>query len=439
MSRRSGRAIITFVVTVAIIAGCGGRHASRQSSPGTPVTRQPRTSQVGVPVTMPDPPNPTGTPPSWHTVLSVRRTADVVIAPGIRYVQTSYGTSVGPQRVSALYIDLRAPNVRFTPVLHKNFLASAGETVSAMAAATGAIAGSNGDFFDAVGQFPLPLGQGQPTHLLVEDGQLIAGGLPDDCAVLQYTESHAMIFGRESFFGEVTSPLGSLRLSAINTLVDPDQSSQCNTPTEPLGLVLMTSAWSATPTPMDSPAPVAELTKLRDGQYRVQSVAPDMNVFPIQPPGHFALVGEGSSADYVRDLHPGEMLTVSETLRPNSSLQAAVGGGFLLLKDGVVNSEIAGVAFPHEAATVVGTNQDGTQLVLAVFDGQQRHLAIGIGYAEEAGWLQSQGMVNGMQFDGGGSSTLVAVLPGTSQVSVLNSPSDGAERHVAECLCFYSY
>jgi hypothetical protein len=115
-----------------------------------------------------------------------------------------------------------------------------------------------------------------------------------------------------------------------------------------------------------------------------------------------------------------------------------VGGGFILLAGGQVNPEIAGDNAPQEAATVVGINQAGTQAVVAVFDGQQPHLAIGVGYAEMAGWLQTQGMYAGVYFDSGGSSDLVARMPGQTEATVRNSPSDGRERSVAECLCFYS-
>jgi len=48
------------------------------------------------------------------------------------------------------------------------------------------------------------------------------------------------------------------------------------------------------------------------------------------------------------------------------------------------------------------------------------------------------GTVMGMQFDGGGSSTMVARMPGDQNVRVMNSPSDGIERRVANALLVYS-
>ena len=48
------------------------------------------------------------------------------------------------------------------------------------------------------------------------------------------------------------------------------------------------------------------------------------------------------------------------------------------------------------------------------------------------------GAVSGMQFDGGGSSTIVARTPGSADAAVQNSPSDGVERRVADGLFVYS-
>jgi hypothetical protein len=48
------------------------------------------------------------------------------------------------------------------------------------------------------------------------------------------------------------------------------------------------------------------------------------------------------------------------------------------------------------------------------------------------------GVVTGMQFDGGGSSTMVARVPGDAYARVQNSPSDGVERRVGDALLVYS-
>ncbi|MHB1930028.1 MAG: phosphodiester glycosidase family protein [Acidimicrobiales bacterium] len=391
------------------------------------------------PVTPPPVTPPPVTPPSWPRVISERVTAAFQVAPGVTFVQTRYHTVKGPERSSVLYVDTRVAGRDFTPALADGYLSSGGEAVSAMAQRIHAFAGTNGDYYNGVGRFPLPLGQGQPTHLLVEHGSVMLGGLPDDCGVLEVSSDGGMTIGRESFWGTVRAGGGQPSpLSAVNVLVGPGPLSQCDTAVRRRGLVLMTDRWSPFPSPMAGRAPIAMLEDAGPSRYVVTTVLRRRHVFPPLAVGHSALVGEGSTRPFVRSLHRGEVVTIHDGVRPDDHLASAVGGGFLLLQGGGVNPEIARSSLPGEAATVVGTNADGTEAVFAVFDGGQRRIGIGVGYAMMAGWLQFQGMADGEFFDNGGSSTMVVRHPGRSTVTVENSPSDGQERLVAECLCFVS-
>jgi hypothetical protein len=378
------------------------------------------------------------TPDTWPLGVSQQTTDPVQVTSGITYSQTNYQTVQGPQRGSVLQIDASNPNVAFNPVMANNVLASNDETVSSMAARTGAVAGTNGDYFQ-IGTLGLPAGQGQPTHLLVSGGQVVTGGLADDCGVLGYTSSHTFTVGRETFSGTVTAGSTSSPLSAVNEVVNPGSGSQCNTPTGNLGLVLVTSQWSTEASPMDAAAPVAELSVLGNDEYQVTSIVPSESTLPAQQAGQAALIGEDTaSAAFVNGLTVGEDVNASDGVTPNPGLQSAVGGGFLLLDNGQVNPEIAGINTDPEATTVVGVSADGTQMVVGVFDGQQASIGEGFGYAAMASWLLDQGMTQGIFFDSGGSSDMVARLPGQAAPTVQNSPSDGQERQVAECLCFYS-
>ncbi len=369
--------------------------------------------------------------------MSEQVTADFQVAPGITFVQTRYRTAKGPERASVLYVDTQVAGRDFTPALANGFLSSDGEAVSGIARRIHAFAGTNGDYYNGVGRFPLPLGQGQPTHLLVERGAVVLGGLPDDCGVLEVATDGRMAIGREQFWGTVQAAgAPPQRLSAVNVLVGPGPLSQCDTAVQHRELVFMTDRWSPYPSPMAGPAPVAEMRQTGPYGYVVTAVLRRRLELPPLPAGYSALVGEGSARSFVRHLHRGQLVAIHDGVRPDNRLESAVGGGFILLQGGVVNPEIARSSLPGEAATVVGTSTDGTEAVFAVFDGGQPHIGIGVGYAMMAGWLQTQGMADGEFFDNGGSSTMVVRTPGRRGVTVENSPSDGQERLVAECLCF---
>ena len=75
--------------------------------------------------------------------------------------------------------------------------------------------------------------------------------------------------------------------------------------------------------------------------------------------------------------------------------------------------------------TMVGLDKTGTKLILAVVDGRQPSLSVGMKCAEEAQLMLDLGAWQAINLDGGGSSTLYVAGQG-----VVNSPSDGAERTV---------
>lgn len=71
------------------------------------------------------------------------------------------------------------------------------------------------------------------------------------------------------------------------------------------------------------------------------------------------------------------------------------------------------------------------------FDGRQRQ-SIGLTQPELAAYMQRLGSHEAMAFDNGGSVTMVGRLPGRPTPIVLNSPSDGRERPIADALLVFS-
>ena len=78
------------------------------------------------------------------------------------------------------------------------------------------------------------------------------------------------------------------------------------------------------------------------------------------------------------------------------------------------------------------------RLFLIEVDGRQAELSIGLKRPEFSALMRSLGATEGLLFDGGGSSTMVVRRLGDSGAGVVNSPSDGKERPVADGLFVYS-
>jgi len=126
---------------------------------------------------------------------------------------------------------------------------------------------------------------------------------------------------------------------------------------------------------------------------------------------------------------PGaEMELRLETTPDMSGVVTAIGGGPVLLEDGTPRAWEP--PLPRHPRTVLGWNDD--QFFLVVVDGRQAGLSAGMTYPELAALMQRLGCTHAMNLDGGGSSTLW--LGGR----IMNNPSDGRERRVANSLIVIS-
>ncbi|MBE0540231.1 MAG: phosphodiester glycosidase family protein [Verrucomicrobia bacterium] len=117
--------------------------------------------------------------------------------------------------------------------------------------------------------------------------------------------------------------------------------------------------------------------------------------------------------------------------RPEPQDWEVVAGNTMLVRDGV--------AVPHEnkvrhPRTAVGLNQDATQLVVLVVDGRKPGVAIGMNYDELAAELIRLGCHSALNLDGGGSSLMAVRTAARNGFEILNVPTDGRERPVANVL-----
>jgi Phosphodiester glycosidase len=98
-----------------------------------------------------------------------------------------------------------------------------------------------------------------------------------------------------------------------------------------------------------------------------------------------------------------------------------------------------GVAVPHEnkvrhPRTVVGLDAKREKLVILVVDGRRSKVAVGMNYDELAAELIRLGCNDALNLDGGGSSVMAVRDPASGTFNILNQPTDGHERAVANAL-----
>ena len=136
-----------------------------------------------------------------------------------------------------------------------------------------------------------------------------------------------------------------------------------------------------------------------------------------------------------RSVKPGDVLRISSGSSPSLSVaRNALAGGPILVHQGKQQKNRASLEDAYESSsmlerhprTAIGWNKDWYFLV--VVDGRQRDLSDGMTLEELAKFLVKLGCEEGLNLDGGGSSTL------WFGGSVRNTPCDGYERPIANSL-----
>ena len=342
------------------------------------------------------------------------------VAPGVRYGDYEIRTADGPLSVHVLAIDLRDPNVRIGTALSGERLVSGGETVSSMALRTGAVAGVNGDYFD-INQ------TNQPLNIFIENSRLIR--VPMQRWAIAFDSGKAPRFAEFTLTETATLPQGNIPLKTMNDWPPPGGGAVFITPQYgPLRAIENVTEIALQP--LSGTPPFAD--------YRVTAIADNTQT---QPAGYYLALGTNAYGS-VPLPNAGDDVSIDATATPPlDGIVSAVGGGPLLVKDGLWYADPDGPSkgefATHMPATSVGVTRDGILMMFEI-DGRQPALSIGVLQPQLASLMIAFGVVTGMQFDGGGSSTLVARLPGDQNARVQNSPSDGLERRVANSLLVYS-
>jgi hypothetical protein len=132
---------------------------------------------------------------------------------------------------------------------------------------------------------------------------------------------------------------------------------------------------------------------------------------------------------------PDQLTSVTLGLRTSTPVGQSLGGHPMLLQGGrplpppAPGDTASRVRHPR---TLVGWNAAG-DIWLVTIDGRQPGRSVGATYWEAADVLRRLGATEGINLDGGGSTTFVAKRCGGA-LCVRNSPSDGRERAVTTAL-----
>jgi len=328
------------------------------------------------------------------------------VAPGVTYGDYEMLTSQGPLPVHGSLADLHDPNVRVDAVRASDRIISSGATVSAMAARTGAVAGVNGDYFD-IGN------TNQPLNVLVQNGRLLHGPMRRYALVLTND--------RRAQFVEL-SLKGSLELASGETVA----LDQINAwPPAKNGATLITPEFG--PVPPQRDGTLVKITPVFGtppfATFRAIGVL-DTNA--AAPAAYYLGIGADASQTITVPVPGDTIVTQAQSDPPLAQIATAVGGGPLLLRGGRPYEDAdgpGGTEFTQRIpATGAALTAEGALLLIEV-DGRQPNVSVGLTRPQFAMLMSAFGGRDGMAFDGGGSSAIVARRPGAVYYTQLTLPT----------------
>jgi hypothetical protein len=334
------------------------------------------------------------------------------VAPGLEHTRYDRYDLRGWVRVNALTADLSTPGLRLDYAAAGKV--SAPGPLSAALSRKNAIAGVNGDFFD-IGDTGAPLGVGVDRRRGVVHGS--ASGWNNAFTLDRRNVARiAQTYLRASVVRKGRPNLEVTNLNAPQIHAH--------------GIGLYNSEWGTDSRtrvlpgagPRREVVVAARTGRVRANRNRLSS--------GHVPAGVLHLVGTGRGARKLSTLKVGSRVSVEYSL-DQAATKVAVGGNVVLLRDGKVLAPDDREMHPR---TAIGIDRDLGRIIIVAVDGRQGH-SRGLTMRETGRLLKRMGAEDGLNLDGGGSSTMMARESG-EPVAVVNSPSDGSLRHVPNGLGF---
>ena len=356
---------------------------------------------------------------------SIAGTQTKTVADGVTLIQNINTDPTSPIVISILKVNLKTPGVKVITAFAGDTIiednpTKGREKVSSIVARTGAVAGVNADFFPFTGD---------PLGLSIMGGELVSE--PMDRAAIGITDSGEVICDRMSFSGTITASSGeTFPLRGLNRQRGKNE------------LVLYTPIFGATTGATEGVELALELAgpiKVNtDIEATVSSDPLTLGSCSAIPTSGAILSAQGTAADWIMaNIHNGDKIKLRFDIKGTSDeswdkVVQAVGGGSMLVRGGEIFTDPADEGFKPDfylnrhPRTAAGVTSSG-ELLLVTVDGRQ-YFSQGMTIAELAQLMKDLGAVDAINLDGGGSTSL------SIRGAVVNSPSEGTERPVANML-----
>lgn len=381
------------------------------------------------------------TAPTYKLVLK----SESVVTSGARhksYAWVSSDTSESTEMMHVIQIDLNNPYVQLNAMGGQKGSVTSGQSVTAMAKGTAAVAGINADVFGTSNE-------GAPIGAQINSGQLLVSTSQlKGMYAFAVTKDRKPLIDEFTFDGLVTAgeglatfPLAGVNKSTYRT--EPD-----NGYSHVDKLYMYTSAWTSPERPKGSGTTPTEVLVVNGIVTEISEGKPLSTT--VIPADGYILRGHRSAADFIsQNLIVGQSVNANYKLRSltngktydQSDFEMMVGGHTLLVENGQASGftrDINGVSgFADRARTAVGYSKDGnTVYLITVEENGGRE---GVSLKDMQLMMTMLGIWKGVNLDGGGSTTMVSRPLGEFSVGLTHPTFYGTtQRQVANGIGVYT-
>lgn len=340
---------------------------------------------------------------------------ETTLIKGVTYQHIKRLDDAGWQDIHVVRADLNEPHLKFQVLRDARGVSFLQDTLTS-AQAYDAVAAINADFFAAKRG---AAGRGSPVGMEIIDGELNSTSATAEAmnVLYQLKEDGALYLNNFSFEITVTAPNGvSEKVSALNKYDDMN------------GLVMYTDAWNS----MSLGAYGAVQEIVVDAEGIVIDKRWDSEPAEI-PEGGYILTSNLTRNTFIDDnLQVGDKVELDVSTTPDyQKIETAVGGGAIILADGVVPSTFSHNISGYNPRSAVGIDETGKIITLVAVDGR-RSDAKGMTQTQLGQLMKELGCNSALNLDGGGSTLMAVKKDGEQQTA--NKPSDGSRRAVTNSI-----
>lgn len=184
----------------------------------------------------------------------------------------------------------------------------------------------------------------------------------------------------------------------------------------------------------------SKLTKIVVDNEVITKISSPGETVNVPQNGYIIVMNNSTREAKISNYAVGQKVSFNESetfvFRPGKDISKVMlgitGGGELLRNGSVVSNGLIISKNSRNPRTAIGVNKDKSKIYIACVDG--RGSSIGATHAEMAGIMQEYGAYDAIHFDGGGSTTMVLREENDTILSLVNTPSEGSQRQVANGL-----